>query len=498
MADEKRITAQSDDFDRWYTDVVRRAELADYSPVRGCMVIRPYGFALWENIQRALDDMIKRTGHENMYFPLFIPESYLQKEADHVEGFDPQVAWVTRGGGKDLEERLAVRPTSETIICSMYADWIHSWRDLPVKINQWCNVVRWEHRTRLFLRTTEFLWQEGHTAHATEAEAVEETARMLDVYADFAENVAAVPVIKGRKTAGERFAGALDTLCIEGLMQDGKALQMGTSHYLGQNFAKSSDVTFLSKEGKREYVYATSWGVSTRLVGALIMTHSDDSGLVLPPKLAPIHVVVIPIFKTDAEKALVLEEAVKVVAELKSQGLAVKLDDRDGIMPGAKYYEWEAKGVPLRIEIGPKDLEKGSLCLVRRFVLEKEGETEQELRKRRKTFVPRAEAIASIKPTLDTMQRELFERARIFRTKRSRVINTMEEFENYFAKDGGGFAWVHWAGNHEQEDEMAKRFETTIRCIPFPDQIPEEAKGEGKCILTGQPSSQRVVMARAY
>ncbi len=282
------------------------------------------------------------------------------------------------------------------------------------------------------------------------------------------------------------------------MMQDGKALQMGTSHYLGQNFAKSSDVTFLSKDGKREYVFATSWGVSTRLVGALIMTHSDDSGLVLPPKLAPIHVVVIPIFKNDAEKALVLAEANKVAAELKSQGLAVKLDDRDGIMPGAKYYEWEAKGVPIRIEIGPKDLEKGSLCLVRRFVLEKEGETDQELRKRRKSFVPRAEAIASIKPTLDAMQRELFERARAFRSKRTRIINTLEEFETYFTKEDGGFAWVHWAGDHDQEDEMSRRFETSIRCIPFPDQIPDDAKGEGKCILTSQLSSQRVLMARAY
>jgi prolyl-tRNA synthetase len=351
----------------------------------------------------------------------------------------------------------------------------------------------------LFLRTTEFLWQEGHTAHATEAEALEETYRMLDVYADFAENVAAVPVVKGKKTPGERFAGALETLCIEGMMQDGKALQMGTSHYLGQNFARSSDVTFLNKDGKREYVFATSWGVSTRLVGALIMTHSDDNGLVLPPKLAPIHVVVVPIFKNDDERTKVLEEATKVFGELKAQGLSVKLDDRDGIMPGAKYYEWEAKGVPIRIEIGPKDLEKGSLCLVRRFLLEKAGETEQELRKRRKTFLPRAEALASIKPTLDAMQRELLERAKAFRTSHTRVINTMEEFEQFFAKDApGGFAWVHWAGDHDKEDELAKRFETTIRCIPFADQIPGEAKDEGRCIFTGGSSTQRVLVARAY
>jgi prolyl-tRNA synthetase len=509
-AETASVTPRATDYAQWYLDVIKRADLAEHSPVRGCMVIKPNGYAIWEKMQRELDDRFKATGHVNAYFPLFIPLSFLTKEEQHAAGFAKECAVVTHHRLKSidgevvvdpeskLDEPLVIRPTSETIIWAHYKNWIQSYRDLPLLINQWANVVRWEMRTRLFLRTTEFLWQEGHTAHATEAEAIEETNRMLEVYADFAENVAAVPVIKGRKTPGERFAGALDTLCIESMMQDGKALQMGTSHYLGQNFARSSDVTFLSKDGKREYVYATSWGVSTRLVGALIMTHSDDTGLVLPPKLAPIHVVVIPIFKNDAEKALVLDEATKVVAELKSQGLAVKLDDRDGIMPGAKYYEWEAKGVPIRVEIGPKDLEKASLCLVRRFVLEKEGETDQELRKRRKTFLPRAEAIASIKPTLDVMQRELFERARVFRAKRTRIIDTMQEFESFFVNEGGGFAWVHWAGNHDQEDEMARRFETSIRCIPFPDQIPDEAKGEGTCILTGQPSSQRVLMARAY
>src|SRR5712672_424295 len=507
----KEITSRSEDYSQWYIDLVKKADLAENSDVRGCMVIKPYGFSIWEKMQQALDKMFKDTGHSNAYFPLFIPKSFLAKEASHVEGFAKECAVVTHyrlknapdGSGvivdetAKLEEELIVRPTSETIIWNTYKGWIQSYRDLPLLINQWCNVVRWEMRTRLFLRTTEFLWQEGHTAHATEAEALEETYRMLDVYADFAENVMAVPVIRGKKTPGERFAGALETLCIEGMMQDGKALQMGTSHYLGQNFAKSSDVTFLNKDGKREHVYATSWGVSTRLIGALIMTHSDDNGLVLPPKLAPIHIVVVPIYKNDAEKTKVLEEAVKVAAELKAQGLTVKLDDREGIMPGAKYYEWEAKGVPVRIEIGPKDLEKGRLCLVRRFVLETEGESEQDQRKRKKTFVPRAEAIASIKPLLDTMQRELFERAQQFRDKRSRVINTLEEFEKYF-KDGGGFAWVHWAGTHEQEEEMAKRFETTVRCIPLPDQLPADARDTGKCILTGQPSSQRVVMARAY
>ena len=353
-------------------------------------------------------------------------------------------------------------------------------------------------RTRLFLRTAEFLWQEGHTAHATEVEALEETARMLEVYAEFSENVMAVPVIKGHKTEGERFAGALDTLCIEGMMQDGKALQMGTSHYLGQNFSKAADVKFQNKDGQLEYVYATSWGVSTRLVGALIMTHSDDAGLVLPPKLAPIQVVIVPIYKSDEERAKTVEEAKKVFAELKALGVAVKLDDRDGIMPGAKYYEWEGKGVPLRIEIGPKDLEKGSLCVARRFVSDIPGETPEAQRKRRKAFLPRAEAIASIVPTLEAMQKELLEKARAFRTARTRTIDKLEDYEKFFKDEGGGFAWVHWAGTPAQEEEMAKRFETSIRCLPFEDQVPAEARGEGKCILTGQPSKLRVLMAKSY
>jgi prolyl-tRNA synthetase len=500
MATDNAVTPRAQDYPQWYLDVIKRGDLAENSAVRGCMVIKPHGFAIWEKMQRELDDRFKATGHVNAYFPLFIPLSFLTREEQHAAGFAKECAVVTHHRLKSingevvvdpeskLEEPLVIRPTSETIIWDTYKNWIQSYRDLPLLINQWCNVVRWEMRTRLFLRTAEFLWQEGHTAHASEKEALEETYRMLDVYADFAENVMAVPVIRGRKTPGERFAGALETLCIEGMMQDGKALQMGTSHYLGQNFAKSSDVTFLNKAGQREHVYATSWGVSTRLVGALIMTHSDDNGLVLPPKLAPIHVVVVPIYKNDAEKTKVLEEAGKVFAELKAQGLAVKLDDREGIMPGAKYYEWEAKGVPVRIEIGPKDLEKGSLCIARRF-FPAGGQ--------RKQFLPRAEALAGIKPLLDAMQRELFERARQFRDEHSKVINSLDEFEKYF-KDGGGFAWVHWAGTHEQEDEMAKRFETTVRCIPLPDQMPADARDAGKCILTGQPSQQRVVMARAY
>ncbi|MBI5743489.1 MAG: proline--tRNA ligase, partial [Elusimicrobia bacterium] len=431
-------------------------------------------------------------------------------EEKHASGFAKECAVITHHSLKSkngevvpdpeskLEEPLVVRPTSETIIWAQYKNWIQSYRDLPLLINQWANVVRWEMRTRLFLRTAEFLWQEGHTAHATEAEAREEVSRMLDVYADFSENVMAVPVLKGAKTEGERFAGALDTVCIEGMMQDGKALQMGTSHYLGQNFSKGADVKFQNKEGQLEYVYATSWGVSTRLVGALIMTHSDDAGLVLPPKLAPVQVIVIPIYKSEEEHARTAQEAQKVCAELKALGVAVKVDDRDGLQPGAKYYEWEGKGVPLRIEVGPKDLEKGSLCIARRFVPEIKGEAPDAQRRRRKAFLPRAEAIASIVPTLAAMQGELLERARALRAERTRVIDSLEDYEKFFKGEGGGFAWVHWAGTPEQEEEMAKRFETSIRCIPFADQIPAEARGEGRCILTGRPSKQRVVMAKSY
>ncbi len=508
--DAAAITPRSQDYGQWYLDVVKKGSLAEHSPVRGCMVIRPHGYAIWEKMQRELDDRFKATGHENAYFPLFIPLSFLAQEEKHASGFAKECAVITHHRLKaidgaivpdpasKLEEPLVVRPTSETIIWAQYKNWIKSYRDLPLLINQWANVVRWEMRTRLFLRTAEFLWQEGHTAHATEAEALEETSKMLEVYADFAENIMAVPVVKGHKTEGERFAGALDTLCIEGMMQDGKALQMGTSHYLGQNFSKGADVKFQNKAGQLEYVYATSWGVSTRLIGALIMTHSDDNGLVLPPRLAPIQVVIVPIYKSDEERARTVAEAKAVAAELKAKGVAVKIDDREGMMPGAKYYEWEGKGVPLRIEIGPKDLEKGSLCIARRFLIEKPGETPDELKRRRKVFLPRAEAIASIVPTLDAMQKELLERARAMRAARTRVIDTIEEYEKFFKGEGGGFAWVHWAGDAAQEEEMAKRFETSIRCIPFPDQIPAEAGGEGKCILTGKPSKSRVLMSKSY
>jgi prolyl-tRNA synthetase len=509
---DRKITPRAQDYSRWYLDIVREAQLADHSAVRGCMVIRPNGYAIWEKMQRELDDRFKATGHVNAYFPVFIPVSFLSKEAQHVEGFAKECAVVTHhrlratpdGKGVEvdpaskLEEPLIVRPTSETIIWSAYKEWIQSYRDLPLLINQWANVVRWEMRTRLFLRTAEFLWQEGHTAHSTEKEALEETHRMLGVYADFAENVMAVPVIRGAKTAAERFAGAVESLSIEAMMQDGKALQAGTSHYLGQNFARAFDVTFQNKEGKRELVYATSWGVSTRLIGALIMTHSDDTGLILPPKLASTHVVIVPIYKTDEEKARVYAEADKVEAELKAQGLGVAVDRREGLAPGAKYYEWECKGVPLRIEIGPKDLDNGSLCVARRFVLDIPGEDEKATRSRKKAFLPRAEALAKIKPILDEMQKQLFERALAYRNKRTRVIDTLEEYEKFFKQDGGGFAWVHFAGTPEDEDAMAKKYQTSIRNIPLDGQAPEGATGEGKCILTGKPSTRRVVMSESY
>ena len=510
--DASKITPRAEDYSRWYLDIVREAQLADHSAVRGCMVIRPNGYAIWEKMQRELDDRFKATGHVNAYFPLFIPVSFLSKEAKHVEGFAKECAVVTHhrlratadktgveiDPASKLEEPLIVRPTSETIIWSTYKEWIQSYRDLPLLINQWANVVRWEMRTRLFLRTAEFLWQEGHTAHASEAEALEETRRMLDVYRDFAENVMAVPVIAGPKTEAERFAGALETYSIEAMMQDGKALQAGTSHYLGQNFARAFDVTFQNKEGKRELVYATSWGVSTRLIGALIMTHSDDTGLIIPPKLASTHVVIVPIFKSDEEKARVFAEAERVEAELKAQGLGVHTDRREGLAPGAKYYEWEMKGIPLRVEIGPKDLDNGSLCIARRFITEIPGEDEKAARSRKKSFLPRTEALARIKPLLAEMQKELYERALAFRAKRSRVIDTIADFESFFKNDGGGFAWVHWAGTAEEEDAMAKKYQTSIRNTPLDGQGPPGSEGPGVCILTGRPSTRRVIMSESY
>ncbi len=504
------ICSRSQDYSQWYLDIIKRAELAEHSAVRGCMVIRPHGYTIWEKMQRELDDRFKATGHVNAYFPLFIPLSFLEREEQHAAGFAKECAVVThhRLMSQDgrvvvdpesaLEEPLIVRPTSETIIWNQYRNWIQSYRDLPLLINQWANVVRWEMRTRLFLRTAEFLWQEGHTAHASEAEAREETTRMLEVYADFAERVMAVPVVKGAKTPGERFAGALDTLTIEGMMQDGRALQMGTSHYLGQNFAKAADVTFLNRDNELEYVYATSWGVSTRLVGALIMSHSDDTGLILPPKLAPIHVVVVPIYRDEDQRQATVSAAHALAEQLRPAGLTVRVDDREGMQPGAKYYEWELKGVPLRLEIGPRDLEQGTVALVRRFLADEQGLDEAAIRKARKAFMPRDQAVAAIPGILEAMQGELLERARRMRSARSRVIDDLDDFGRFFADEGGGFAWVHWAGDADDEDAMARRFETSIRCIPMQDHIPEAARGTGTCIFTGKPSSQRVVMAKAY
>ena len=508
----QKITPRAVDYSKWYLDVVSQAQLADHSAVRGCMVIRPNGYAIWEKMQRELDERFKATGHRNAYFPLFIPMSFLSKEAQHVEGFAKECAVVTHhrlrakadGSGVEvdpqskLEEPLIVRPTSETIIWSAYKQWIQSYRDLPILINQWANIVRWEMRTRLFLRTTEFLWQEGHTAHATEQEAIEETNRMLEVYRDFAEKVMAMPVLCGPKTPAERFAGAIESYSIEAMMQDRKVLQAGTSHYLGQNFAKAFDVQFLNAKGQLEYVYASSWGVSTRLIGALIMTHSDDLGLVLPPRLASIHVVIVPIFKTDEEKAKVYPECERVIHELKAQGLSVHWDTREGMSPGAKYYDWEVKGVPLRIEVGPRDVEGGKLVLARRFVLEEPGDDEKAIRGKKKQFLPRQEAISKVRGVLEEMQNQLFQKALDFRSKHSRVIDSIEDYERFFKKESGGFAWVHWAGSHEQEEEMAKKYQTSIRNIPSEGQGPAGSEGTGMCILTGKPSTRRVVMSEAY
>lgn len=507
-----RITPRSQDYSKWYLDIIREAKLADHSAIRGCMVIRPNGYAIWEKMQQELDRRFKATGHRNAYFPLFIPVDFLSKEAQHVEGFAKECAVVThhrlrattdKSGveidpSSKLEEPLIVRPTSETIIWSTYKQWIQSYRDLPLLVNQWANVVRWEMRTRLFLRTAEFLWQEGHTAHATEKEALEETHRMLEIYRDFAENVMAMPVLRGSKTPGERFAGALETLSIEAMMQDRKALQAGTSHYLGQNFAKAFDVQFLNAQSKLDYVFATSWGVSTRLVGALIMTHSDDTGLVLPPRLASLQVVIVPIAKNDEEKSKVFPECDKVLAELKNRGISVHLDAREGMTPGAKYYDWEVQGIPLRIEIGLRDVESGTLAMARRFVIEKSDENEKDLRARKKQILPRAEALAKIQIILDEIQSQLFERALASRNLHSRVIDDIGEFESFFKKDGGGFAWVHWAGTREDEESLAKKYQTSIRNIPFEGQGPVGSEGSGRCILTGKPSARRVVMSEAY
>lgn len=489
----KELATRAEDYSKWYNDLVVKADLADHSAVRGCMVIKPYGYGIWEKMQQTLDKMFKDTGHVNAYFPLFIPKSFFSKEASHVDGFAKECAVVTHyrlkndanGGGivvdndAKLEEELIVRPTSETIIWNTYKGWIQSYRDLPILVNQWANVVRWEMRTRLFLRTAEFLWQEGHTAHATSEEAIEETKKMLDVYADFVENWMAVPVIKGVKTANERFAGALDTYCIEALMQDGKALQAGTSHFLGQNFAKAFDVKFATKEGNQDYVWATSWGVSTRLMGALVMSHSDDNGLVLPPKLAPHQVVIVPIYKGDEGLKKVSETALQIVAKLKAKGISVKYDDRDTQRPGWKFAEYELKGVPVRVAIGERDLANGTVEVARRDTLSKE--------------TVKADGIENyIEQLLNDIQNNLFKIASERREAMTHEANSYDEFKKIL-DEKGGFIYAHWDGTSETEEKIKEETKATIRCIPL-----NNKQESGKCIYSGKPSTQRVIFARAY
>ncbi len=474
----QKITPRSEDFSRWYTDVIAAAELADYSPVKGCMVIRPNGFAVWENIQRILDAEFKATGHRNAYFPLLIPESFFRKEAEHVEGFAPEAAVVTHGGGRELEEPLYIRPTAETIIWDMYRRWIQSWRDLPLLINQWCNVLRWEMRTRLFLRTTEFLWQEGHTAHATEEEARREVALILDIYRRFLEEYLAIPVLAGRKTDAEKFAGAVETWSVEALMQDGKALQAGTSHYLGQNFAKAFDVTFLDEDGERKYVYATSWGVSTRLIGAVIMTHGDDNGVIFPPRVAPLQAALVPIWKGDEERARLLEAAAGIVASLEGTA-SVKLDDRDKLRPGAKFFEWEKKGVPVRLELGPRDLEKRQVVAV--------------LRHSREKIVLPFEAVAREMPgILDRVQRELFERAKKYAEEMTHDVETLDEMIEVL-ETKGGYVRARWCGTPESEAYIKEKTKATIRNLQ-----PEPIEDPGPCVSGMGEARIRVYFAKAY
>jgi prolyl-tRNA synthetase len=478
--DPKAITRMQDDFDRWYIDVVLRAELADYAPVRGCMVIRPYGYALWENTQRALDDMIKRTGHENMYFPLFIPESYLQKEADHFEGFTPEVAWVTHGGGKQLEERLAIRPTSETIICSMYADWIHSWRDLPVKINQWVNVCRWEKRTRLFLRTTEFLWQEGHTFHESDAEAAEEVETMLDCYRELCEEWLAIPVIRGRKTESEKFAGAVYTLSIEAMMADGWALQSGTSHFLGQNFTRAYDISFSDRDNVLKHPFQTSWGLSTRIIGSVIMAHGDDAGLVLPPRVAPVQVVVVPIVRSnDAAGAAAVEDAVSRI-ERESAGVRLRVDRREGIRPGEKFAQWELRGAPLRIVVGAKDLAGGNVTVIRRV------DNEQQL--------VAADAVAQRLPELlDETQRVIFGRARSRLEERSVDVTNLEDLVAAFEERP-----VFASGPFCNSSACEERVKAAVHGLTVRNLRSDREPAGAPCIACGAASEYVALMARAY
>ena len=489
----KDFPTRKENYSQWYNDLVKRADLAEHSAVKGCMVIKPYGYAIWEKMQAVLDKKFKDTGHSNAYFPLFIPKSFFSKEASHVEGFAKECAVVTHyrlknaedGSGvvvdpdAKLEEELIVRPTSETIIWNTYRGWIQSYRDLPILVNQWANVVRWEMKTRLFLRTTEFLWQEGHTAHATQQEAIEEAEKMLDVYADFVENWMAIPVVKGIKTTNERFAGAIETYCIEAMMQDGKALQAGTSHFLGQNFAKAFDVKFTSKEGKLDYVWATSWGVSTRLMGALVMSHSDDDGLILPPKLAPIQVVIVPIYKGEEQLEQISEKANQIKRLLELKGISVKFDNRDTHSPGFKFADYEFKGVPVRVAIGPRDLQNGTVELARRDTKEK--------------GVYSMEGIDGlIENLLDEIQANLFKRASEFNKKNTYEVDNWEDFKLKLDNEGG-FILAHWDGTTETELKIKEETKATIRCIPIGNK-----QEEGKCIYSGKPSSQRVIFAKAY
>jgi len=489
----KNFVTRKEDYSKWYNDLVLKADLAENSAVRGSMVIKPYGYAIWEMMQAALDKMFKDTGHVNAYFPLFIPKSFFSREAKHVEGFAKECAVVThyrlKNDGKGgvmvdptakLEEELIVRPTSETIIWDTYRKWVQSWRDLPILVNQWANVVRWEMRTRLFLRTAEFLWQEGHTAHATKLEAEVEAKKMLKVYTKFAEEFMAMPVLQGVKTENERFGGALETFCIEALMQDGKALQAGTSHFLGQNFAKAFDVKFLSKENKLEHVWATSWGVSTRLIGGLIMTHSDDNGLVLPPKLAPFQVVIVPIYRKDEERIAVLEKGEEIKADLERVGIRVKHDDRDTQKPGYKFAEWEFKGVPLRIAIGPRDLKNNTVELARRDTLSKSFTEMEGLRDK-------------VLDLLDEIQNNLFTKALNYRTEHTTEVNSWDEFKEVL-ENKGGFIMAHWDGTNETEDKIKEETKATIRSIP----LDYEDSEEGVCVYSGKPSKGRVVFAKAY
>ena len=475
----EQITDMEVDFAQWYTDVCKKAELIDYSSIKGMFIYRPYGYAIWENIQHALDQKFKETGHENVYLPMLIPESLLQKEKDHVEGFAPECAWVTMGGSEKLEERYCIRPTSETLFCEHYKNVIHSHRDLPKLYNQWCSVLRWEKTSRPFLRHREFLWQEGHTAHATREEAVEEAEKMIRVYQKFAEEWMSLPVVVGHKSPNERFAGAEDTLTIEALMQDGKALQSGTSHFLGQNFAKAFDVQYVNKEGKLEYVWATSWGVSTRLMGALIMAHSDNNGLVLPPALAPIQAVLVPIYKGEEQMKTIVAKLDAIAAELRARGLSVKVDARDNVRSGFKFAEYELKGVPVRLALGPRDLENGTIELMRRDTLEKE-------------VVPQEGLIDRVAALMDEIQQGIFDRARSFRDSMITPVDTWEEFVRTLDTKGG-FVAAHWDGTVETEVAIKEATKATIRCIPV-DAVDEE----GVCIYSGKPSHRRVLFARSY